>query len=67
MTCNCGGNVEFTVVEDMNSKIFLLECQCAECGRMSHGFGITIEQALSSAKTDWARRRRKKSVRNKRQ
>lgn len=60
MTCKCGGNVEFTLVEDMYSKIFLLECQCSECGRMSHGYGKTVEEALSNAKTNWAKRRRKK-------
>ena len=63
MTCKCGSNVEFTLVEDMYSKIFLLECECPNCGHTSHGQGKTVEEALMAAKRDWAKKGRKSAKR----
>lgn len=62
MTCKCGANVEFTVAKDMSSKVILIECMCPDCGFSSHGYGMTVEQALASAKKDWAKKRRKRSA-----
>ena len=56
--CTCGGNVEFTVVKDMATKVILLEACCDSCGRMEHGFGMTVEQALDEVQRKWNRRNR---------
>lgn len=54
MICDkCGNNVEFTLVQDLNSKLYLLEVQCDTCEKASYGWGISPEQALKRAKSIW--------------
>lgn len=60
MICKCGGETTFTLVMDEYTKLYILECQCPICGKMSHGVGHSIDEALHEVKKDWIRRRRKK-------
>lgn len=54
MICDkCGSNVEFTLVQDPNSKLYLLEAQCNTCEKASYGWGVSPEQALKRAKSIW--------------
>ena len=61
MECECGGNIEFTVAKDMNSKIILIQAECEACGKRESGWGFAVEDILKEVKD-----KLKKSVRSRR-
>lgn len=55
--CTCSAPaVEFTVVKDELSKVILLEAYCHNCGKMAHGKGKTLEQALREVGKEWRKK-----------
>ena len=53
MTCNCGGNVEFTLAKDISSGWMIMQACCEECGKSATGYGKTVEDTLTEVKKNW--------------
>ena len=48
MSCKCGGKLDYTLVQDISTKIYLISCCCDNCGKTETAYGFTAQEALDN-------------------